>query len=88
MPQSTVEKKHLRADTSSAVRIFTATSILSIRREIPPRLQLALPLVFAENGLMVMGIVDIDKVVLFNTGAGLKYTDMTAEAMHLKRPGA
>src|SRR5271168_2445799 len=29
-----------------------------------------------------------DKVVLFNTGAGLKYTDMTADAMHLKRPGA
>jgi threonine synthase len=28
-----------------------------------------------------------DKVVLFNTGAGLKYTDMTAEAMHLTRPG-
>src|ERR1700727_1051815 len=28
-----------------------------------------------------------DKVVLFNTGAGLKYTDMTAEAIHLKRPG-
>jgi threonine synthase len=28
-----------------------------------------------------------DKVVLFNTGAGLKYTDMTADAMHLKRPG-
>jgi threonine synthase len=28
-----------------------------------------------------------DKVVLFNTGAGLKYTDMTAEAMHLNRPG-
>ena len=27
-----------------------------------------------------------DKVVLFNTGAGLKYTDMTAAAMHLKRP--
>ena len=27
-----------------------------------------------------------DKVVLFNTGAGLKYTDMTAEAMHLQRP--
>jgi threonine synthase len=27
-----------------------------------------------------------DKVVLFNTGAGLKYADMTAEAMHLKRP--
>ncbi len=29
----------------------------------------------------------IDKVVLFNTGAGLKYTDMTAAAMHLQRPG-
>jgi threonine synthase len=28
-----------------------------------------------------------DRVVLFNTGAGLKYTDMTAAAMHLKRPG-
>lgn len=27
-----------------------------------------------------------DKVVLFNTGAGLKYTDVTAEAMHLTRP--
>jgi threonine synthase len=28
-----------------------------------------------------------DTVVLFNTGAGLKYTDMTAEAMKLRRPG-
>jgi threonine synthase len=27
-----------------------------------------------------------ERVVLFNTGAGLKYTDMTAEAMHLSRP--
>src|SRR5580692_5979466 len=27
-----------------------------------------------------------ERVVLFNTGAGLKYTDMTAEAMGLKRP--
>jgi threonine synthase len=27
-----------------------------------------------------------DSVVLFNTGAGLKYTDVTAQAMHLKRP--
>jgi threonine synthase len=27
-----------------------------------------------------------DQVVLFNTGAGLKYTDMTADAMQLKRP--
>ena len=29
-----------------------------------------------------------DRVVLFNTGAGLKYTDMTAEAMKLSRPAA
>jgi threonine synthase len=29
-----------------------------------------------------------DRVVLFNTGAGLKYTDVTAEAMKLKRPVA
>ncbi len=28
-----------------------------------------------------------DRVVLFNTGAGLKYTDLTAEQMGLKRPG-
>ncbi len=28
-----------------------------------------------------------DRVVLFNTGAGLKYADMTAEAMKLRRPG-
>jgi len=27
-----------------------------------------------------------DRVVIFNTGAGLKYTDVTAEAMHLNRP--
>ncbi len=27
-----------------------------------------------------------DRVVIFNTGAGLKYTDMTAEAMRLERP--
>jgi threonine synthase len=27
-----------------------------------------------------------DRVVLFNTGAGLKYVDMTADAMGLKRP--
>jgi threonine synthase len=27
-----------------------------------------------------------DRVVIFNTGAGLKYTDVTAEAMGLKRP--
>jgi threonine synthase len=29
-----------------------------------------------------------DRVVLFNTGAGLKYTDVTAEAMGLQRPAA
>jgi threonine synthase len=29
-----------------------------------------------------------DRVVLFNTGAGLKYTDVTAEAMHIRRPVA
>ncbi|HEX4286957.1 MAG TPA: threonine synthase [Terracidiphilus sp.] len=29
-----------------------------------------------------------DRVVLFNTGAGLKYTDVIAEAMHLHRPGS
>jgi threonine synthase len=28
-----------------------------------------------------------DRVVLFNTGSGLKYTDVVAEAMHLRRPG-
>ena len=28
-----------------------------------------------------------DRVVLFNTGAGLKYTDLTADAMGLTRPG-
>ena len=28
-----------------------------------------------------------DRVVLFNTGAGLKYTDVTAEAASLHRPG-
>src|SRR5690348_14690384 len=27
-----------------------------------------------------------DRVILFNTGSGLKYTDVTAEAMGLKRP--
>ncbi len=27
-----------------------------------------------------------DRVVLFNTGSALKYTDVIAEAMHLQRP--
>ena len=29
-----------------------------------------------------------ERVVLFNTGAGLKYADVVAEAMHLRRPGS
>ena len=29
-----------------------------------------------------------ERVVLFNTGAGLKYTDTVVEAMHLRRPGS
>lgn len=41
----------------------------------------------AYDGLLASGeLKPTDKVVLFNTGAGLKYTDMTAEAMHLQRP--
>ena len=42
----------------------------------------------AYDGLLASGeLTPEDTVVLFNTGAGLKYTDMTAAAMHLKRPG-
>jgi threonine synthase len=41
----------------------------------------------AYDALLTSGdLKPTDKVVLFNTGSGLKYTDMTAEAMHLKRP--
>jgi threonine synthase len=41
----------------------------------------------AYDALVATGELEpTDKVVLFNTGAGLKYTDMTAEAMHLNRP--
>ena len=29
-----------------------------------------------------------ERVVLFNTGAGVKYADVTAEAMYLRRPGS
>jgi threonine synthase len=29
-----------------------------------------------------------DRVVVFNTGAGLKYTDVTSQAMNLNRPGS
>ena len=43
----------------------------------------------AYDALIASGDLKLtDKVVLFNTGSGLKYTDMTAEAMHLKRPTA
>lgn len=42
----------------------------------------------AYDGLLATGeLIPEDPVVLFNTGAGLKYTDMTAAAMHLERPG-
>ena len=41
----------------------------------------------AYDKLLATGYLSADdRVVLFNTGAGLKYTDMTAEAMKLKRP--
>jgi threonine synthase len=41
----------------------------------------------AYDALLASGdLKPTDKIVLFNTGSGLKYTDMTAEAMHLKRP--
>jgi threonine synthase len=43
----------------------------------------------AYDRLLVEGeLKPTDKVVLFNTGAGLKYTDTTAEAMKLRRPGS
>ncbi len=42
----------------------------------------------AYDDLLISGdLKPTDTVVLFNTGAGLKYTDMTAAAMHLTRPG-
>ena len=42
----------------------------------------------AYDGLLASGELDPGStVVLFNTGAGLKYTDTTADAMHLRRPG-
>ncbi len=41
----------------------------------------------AYDGLIASGdLKSTDKVVLFNTGSGLKYTDMIAEAMRLSRP--
>jgi len=41
----------------------------------------------AYDKLLANGTLETtDRVVLFNTGAGLKYTDVTAEAMRLQRP--
>jgi threonine synthase len=41
----------------------------------------------AYKNLIASGFLNAaDRVVVFNTGAGLKYTDVTAEAMHLARP--
>jgi threonine synthase len=41
----------------------------------------------AYKNLIASGFLNpADRVVVFNTGAGLKYTDVTAEAMHLRRP--
>jgi len=38
--------------------------------------------------LLSRGVLDpSQRVVLFNTGAGLKYTDVIANALHLKAPG-
>jgi threonine synthase len=43
----------------------------------------------AYDRLLANGILKAsDRVVLFNTGAGLKYADVIAEAMHLKRPAS
>jgi len=42
----------------------------------------------AYDHLLATGVLDASqRVVLFNTGAGLKYTDVTAAAMGLKHPG-
>ena len=41
----------------------------------------------AYDKLLATGVLKLsDRVVLFNTGAGLKYADVIAEAMHLERP--
>ncbi len=43
----------------------------------------------AYDSLVASGeIKPSERVILFNTGAGLKYTDTIAEAMHLRRPGS
>jgi threonine synthase len=43
----------------------------------------------AYDKLLATGFLEpSDRVILFNTGAGLKYADVIAEAMHLERPAA
>jgi threonine synthase len=43
----------------------------------------------AYDHLLATGFLQpTDRIVLFNTGGGLKYTDVTAEAMGLKRPAS
>ncbi|MGA7522032.1 MAG: threonine synthase [Acidobacteriaceae bacterium] len=42
----------------------------------------------AYDALLTSGFLKLeDRVVLFNTGSGLKYIDAIADAMHLQRPG-
>ncbi|HEX3662661.1 MAG TPA: threonine synthase [Acidobacteriaceae bacterium] len=42
----------------------------------------------AYDALLASGFLKLeDRVVLFNTGSGLKYIDAIADAMHLQRPG-
>jgi threonine synthase len=43
----------------------------------------------AYDALLASGFLRLeDRVVLFNTGSGLKYIDAIADAMHLQRPGS
>ncbi|HZZ39741.1 MAG TPA: threonine synthase [Acidobacteriaceae bacterium] len=43
----------------------------------------------AYDALLASGFLKLeDRVVLFNTGSGLKYIDAIADAMHLQRPGS
>jgi threonine synthase len=42
----------------------------------------------AYDSLLASGFLKLeDRVVIFNTGSGLKYIDAIADAMHLHRPG-
>ncbi|MFZ0631931.1 MAG: threonine synthase [Acidobacteriaceae bacterium] len=43
----------------------------------------------AYGALLASGFLKLeDRIVLFNTGSGLKYIDAIADAMHLQRPGS